>query len=146
MGPRIRVCLPRMKASLDHIVLNVRDVSRALRFYTEVIGLPGERVDEYVGGKVPFPSLRINADSIIDLLPPEIWGGTESGEPRTNVDHFCLAFDSASWPALEARLKRANVEYELGPITLSGAHGSGTAVYIRDTQGKRVELRYYDNA
>jgi extradiol dioxygenase family protein len=135
-----------MKASLDHIVLNVRDVARALRFYTEVIGLAGERIDAYAAGKVPFPSLRINADSIIDLLPPEIWGGAEPGDPRTNVDHFCLAIDAASWPALEDRLRRANVDYELGPVTLSGAHGDGTAVYIRDSEGNRLELRYYERS
>jgi extradiol dioxygenase family protein len=55
-----------------------------------------------------------------------------------------LAVDAASWPALEERLRRGNVEYELGPITLSGAHGDGTAVYIRDSEGNRVELRYYE--
>jgi catechol 2,3-dioxygenase-like lactoylglutathione lyase family enzyme len=132
-----------MKVNLDHIVLNVRDVERALRFYTEVIGLPPERLEKYRAGEVPFPSLRINEDSIIDLLPPEIWGGGEPGDTRTNVDHFCLAVDAASWPALEGRLKRAGVEYELGPITLSGAHGDGTAVYVRDSEGNRLELRYY---
>ena len=112
-----------MDVHLDHIVLNVRDVDRALNFYTEVVGLAPERLEKYRAGEVPFPSLRINGDSIIDLLPPEIWGGGEPGENRTNVDHFCLAVDAASWPALEERLKRAGVEYELGPITLSGALG-----------------------
>ena len=133
-----------MDVHLDHIVLNVRDVDRALSFYTEVVGLAPERLEKYRAGEVPFPSLRINGDSIIDLLPPEIWGGGEPGEKRTNVDHFCLAVDAASWPALEERLKRAGVEYELGPITLSGAHGDGTAVYVRDSEGNRLELRYYE--
>ena len=30
---------------LDHIVLNVGDIHRALKFYTDVLGLHGERVD-----------------------------------------------------------------------------------------------------
>ena len=133
-----------MKASIDHIVLNCRDVERALEFYTHVIGLAGERVEEFRAGKVLFPSIRVNADTIIDLLPPDAWGGGESGEPRTNVDHFCLAVDGDSWPALEKRLKDRGVDYELGPLTLSGAHGDGIAVYVRDSEGNRVELRHYD--
>jgi extradiol dioxygenase family protein len=133
-----------MRISLDHIVLNVRDVERALRFYMDVVGLAPERVDEYRAKAAPFPSVRINDDTLIDLMPPELWGGGEPGEPRTNVDHFCLAVDAPSWPALERRLAQAGVEYELGPITLWGAHGNGTAVYIRDSEGNRVELRYYE--
>jgi len=42
---------------LDHIVLNVGDVDRALKFYTQVLGLPGERVEEFRAGKIGFPSV-----------------------------------------------------------------------------------------
>jgi len=132
-----------VNVALDHIVLNVRDVERALAFYTEVIGLAAERVEKFRAGELPFPSLRVNADSLIDLLPPEIWGGGDPGDRRPNVDHVCSAVDAASWPALEQRLRSAGIEYELGPVLLSGAHGDGTAVYIRDPEGNRLELRYY---
>ncbi len=132
-----------MKVSFDHIVLNVNDVERALRFYMDVIGLPGERIEAFRAGEVPFPSVRVNADTLIDLMPPALWGGP-SEERGDNVDHFCLAFDKSDWPALEARLERAGVDFELGPATLWGAHGNGTSVYIRDSEGNRVELRYYD--
>ena len=36
-----------MKAAMDHIVLNVVDVERALAFYVEVVGLQPERVEAY---------------------------------------------------------------------------------------------------
>ena len=133
-----------MKFSLDHIVLNVNDVERALGFYTKVVGLAPERVEQWRKGELLFPSLRISADSIIDLLPPEMWGGAGPDEKRPNVDHFCLCIDAASWPALQTRLADAGVEIEVGPVTLYGAHGNGTAVYIRDTEGNRVELRFYE--
>jgi catechol-2,3-dioxygenase len=29
------------------------------------------------------------------------------------------------------------------PTTLWGAHGEGTSMYLRDTEGNRVEVRYY---
>ncbi|HTF91925.1 MAG TPA: VOC family protein, partial [Verrucomicrobiae bacterium] len=54
---------------LDHIVLNVKDIDRSLKFYTEVIGLEGERVAAFRDGKVGFPSVRINETTIIDLFP-----------------------------------------------------------------------------
>jgi len=54
---------------LDHIVLNVDDIEQSLKFYTEILGLSGERVDEFKAGKVGFPSVRINAATIIDLFP-----------------------------------------------------------------------------
>ena len=132
-----------MRAQMDHIVLNVRDVEGTLRFYTEVIGLGSERVDEYHEGSVLFPSLRLNEDTIIDVLPPELWGGGEEPAGRPNVDHFCLTVDAADWQALNDRLQAAGVELELEPTTLWGAHGDGTAIYIRDAEGNRVELRYY---
>jgi catechol 2,3-dioxygenase-like lactoylglutathione lyase family enzyme len=57
--------------ALDHIVLNVRDIERALKFYTQVLGLPGERVEEFRAGKVGFPSVRINSDTIIPQRSPK---------------------------------------------------------------------------
>ncbi|MFG1710433.1 VOC family protein [Nonomuraea sp. M3C6] len=46
----------RVKA-FDHLVLNVRDVERALQFYSETLGLEQERVPEWRAGKAPFPSV-----------------------------------------------------------------------------------------
>ena len=54
---------------LDHIVLNVGDIHRSLKFYIEVLGLQAERLEEFKAGKVGFPSVRINGDTIIDLFP-----------------------------------------------------------------------------
>jgi catechol 2,3-dioxygenase-like lactoylglutathione lyase family enzyme len=76
---------------LDHIVLNVGNIEQSLLFYTEILGLTGERVDEFKAGKVGFPSVRINAATIIDLFPNK-----ERSYPRAgakvdgNLNHFCL--------------------------------------------------------
>ena len=69
-------------SAIDHLVINVADVERSLTWYTEMLGLGTERVDEWRSGDVPFPSVRINATSIIDLMEIERTG--------RNVDHFCL--------------------------------------------------------
>jgi catechol 2,3-dioxygenase-like lactoylglutathione lyase family enzyme len=117
---------------LDHLVLRVADVERALTYYRGVLGLPGERIDEWRRGEVPFPSVRVDAGTIIDLLPA----------PRTgeNLDHLCLVLTEADW---EQAVRAPGVEVLRGPSQLFGARGTGTSVYTRDPDGNTVELRHY---
>jgi len=53
---------------MDHIVLRNRDVETSLRFYTEVLGMQPERIDQWRAGEVRFPSARLNDDTIIDFF------------------------------------------------------------------------------
>ena len=85
-----------MRFDLDHIALNVRDMDSMLRFYIAVLGLKPERLDLYRKRKAPFPSVRVNADTIIDLFPAEMWQGklgTRSRKPKpdSRLNHVCLA-------------------------------------------------------
>lgn len=115
----------------DHLVLNVADVRRSLDFYVGTLGLRPERVEEWEGGEVFFPSVRIDAGSIIDLL------GTPRG--AENVDHFCLVVDD-DVDELAARGDLGVVE---GPVDRWGAQGVARSIYIRDPDGNLVELRSY---
>jgi len=130
-----------MKCTLDHIVLNVRDMDRELDFYCEVIGLVPERLAEFREGKVLFPSVRLNADTLIDLAPPTLWSGDRVG--ASNLNHFCLSIEAAEWPKLLDRLAHAGVEMDAGPMTLWGAHGNATSYYLKDPEGNHVEIRCY---
>lgn len=116
---------------LDHIVLNVADTRRSLDFYTGVLGLEPDRVEEWEAGEVLFPSVRINATTIIDLLETERSG--------TNADHFCLVVEDD----IDELLAAGTIEPEAGPAVLYGARGEGYAVYFRDPDGNLVELRNY---
>ena len=53
---------------LDHVVLWVEDPKRALEFYVDVIGLEAVRAEDFEKGKAPFPSVRVNDTTIIDLM------------------------------------------------------------------------------
>jgi catechol 2,3-dioxygenase-like lactoylglutathione lyase family enzyme len=138
-----------MTAQLDHIVLNVANVDRALNFYVTVLGLSPERVDLYRAGKVLFPSVRINEHSLIDLMPPEMRtpqaASAGDGNSDPNLDHFCLSLAGDRWRDIVASLVGHGIEIEAGPMTLWGAHGDATALYIRDPDGTRVELRTYED-
>jgi catechol 2,3-dioxygenase-like lactoylglutathione lyase family enzyme len=118
---------------MDHIVLRVADVERSLAWYREMLGLDGVRVDEWRAGRVPFPSVRVDDGTIIDLLAAE-----RAGE---NLDHLCLVVDGADVDAVVADPRFAVVE---GPGWRFGARGDGWSVYVVDPDGNTVELRTYD--
>ena len=118
---------------LDHIVLNVADVERSLAWYTDLLGLRPERVDDWRAGRVPFPSVRIDDGCIIDLF-----GVERTGE---NVNHLCLVVGPDDVAATVADDRFSVID---GPVRRWGAQGDGSSVYVRDPDGNTVELRSYD--
>jgi catechol 2,3-dioxygenase-like lactoylglutathione lyase family enzyme len=126
MGTTLRV------TGLDHIVLVCSDVERTLAWYCDLLGLDTERVDEWRRGEVPFPSVRVDAGTIIDLI---------AGEPTDGrLDHFCLVVESTDLDAIAASGEFVVVD---GPVQRFGARGDGTSLYVRDPDGTVVELRHY---
>ena len=118
--------------ALDHVVINVSDVEKSLAWYRDELGLEPLRVEEWRRGEVPFPSVRVNEDTIIDVfaLP-------RSGE---NVNHICLVVEPTDLQAL-----RDSGRFDVldGPGTRWGARGDGTSLYVRDPDGNTIELRHY---
>ena len=129
---------------LDHIVLNVGDIDRSLMFYTEVLGLTGERVDEFRAGKVGFPSVRINAATIIDLFPNKDGAGRSDAEKVAgNLNHFCLVVDAENFTGAVDCLKENQIAIRQGPVSRWGARGRATSVYFLDPDGNEIEIRCY---
>ncbi len=121
----------RVKA-FDHLVLTVRDVERSLEFYSKTLGLQEERVAEWRAGKAPFPSVRVDESTIIDLV--------EGPRGESNVDHFCLVVDPLDWRQVIDSGVFTVLE---GPVRRFGARGDAQSVYVRDPDGNTVELRWY---
>jgi catechol 2,3-dioxygenase-like lactoylglutathione lyase family enzyme len=116
----------------DHLVLNVADVERALGFYCGPLGLAATRVEEWRAGTVPFPSVRVNERTIIDLV----------SKPRgeSNVDHICLVVEPLDWQEV---IDSGTFTVLEGPVGRFGARGDATSVYVADPDGNTVELRWY---
>jgi len=118
---------------LDHLVLLTSDVERSLGWWTGPLGLAGERVEEWRRGEAPFPSVRIDEGTILDLFP---------GEPTgRNVDHVCVVVDPAT--DLDALVAGGTFEVDRGPVEVFGARGMGRSVYVHDPDANLVELRTY---
>lgn len=117
---------------LDHVVLTVADVERSLSWYLRELGLEGVRVEEWRRGEVLFPSVRIDATTIIDLV-----AGERSGQ---NVDHLCLVVEPVDLDAVAAS---GDFDVVAGPSRLFGARGEGVGLYVRDPDGNMIELRHY---
>jgi catechol 2,3-dioxygenase-like lactoylglutathione lyase family enzyme len=131
--------------ALDHIVLNVREINRSLKFYTETLGLQPERVDEFKAGKVGFPSVRVNDDTIIDLFPIEApAAGNIAGEKSDgNLNHFCMVIGKDDFSGIVEYLKEKEIPIRVGPVSRWGARGRATSVYFLDPDGNEIELRCY---
>ncbi len=126
---------------LDHIVLRVRDVETSLRFYTQVLGLPSERVEQWRAGEIRFPSARLNADTIIDFFPSEQKPIDREG--AKNQDHFCMVIEPTDMEELKAKFEGIGVDIQAGPGKRWGSHGDGISLYIYDPDDNVVELRHY---
>ncbi len=121
--------------ALDHLVIVVDDVEVTLDWYGRHAGLVAERVDEWQRGEVPFPSLRIDDATIIDVLP-----GLDDADQRGHLDHICFVVSRTDLDVLAADPDLEVVDS--GPRF--GARGEGDSIYVRDPDRLLVEFRTYD--
>jgi glyoxylase I family protein len=115
---------------LDHVVLRVADMDRAIAFYEQVLGLHVERRLESIG----LVQLRAGA-AMIDLVPR-----TEDEDDGRNMDHFAVRIETMDVAAIGAHLQRHGLDP--GEVRRRyGAEGYGSSIYITDPDGNTVELK-----
>ena len=115
---------------LDHVVLRVADIDRAIAFYHDVLGLNVERRLAEIG----LVQLRAGA-AMIDLVPR-----TEDEDMGRTMDHFAVQIEALDVAALTAHLARHGID--AGEVRRRyGAQGYGSSIYITDPDGNTVELK-----
>ena len=77
--------------ALDHVVLRVADMQRAIRFYEDVLGCKVERTLESIG----LVQMRAGS-ALIDLVP------AKDGKTGSNMYHFALTIEPFDAAALTA--------------------------------------------
>src|SRR5579875_2641996 len=119
-------------AAIDHVVLRVADLERAIGFYEKVLGCRVERTLE----QPKLVQLRAGG-SLIDLVPA---GSRPAAAGAGNMDHFALRLEAFDAAALADHLRRHGVA--VGEVhERYGAAGYGPSLYITDPDGNTVELK-----
>jgi glyoxylase I family protein len=119
---------------LDHVVLRVSDLERAIRFYQRVLGCHVERELQ----QPRLVQLRAGC-SLIDLVPSS--GSAQGARDRErNMDHFAVRIIGFDATRLNAHLRQNGIDP--GDVhERYGAEGYGPSIYISDPDGNTVELK-----
>jgi glyoxylase I family protein len=118
---------------LDHVVLRVRDQAASRRFYTSILGLALDHVNE----AAHLVQLRAGRH-LVDLLP---LAAGETSPPAARMDHVCLSIRCEDLERAAAWLRERGVTVEGDVVRRRGAFGDGPSLYIRDPDGYRLELK-----
>ncbi len=119
-----------------HTSLNVRDMARSLRFWTELLGFKLTRRREIPENDAEIAFVEApGGGSEIELSHWRKWKAEEYVD-GTLFDHVALGVEDVA--ATVARLRAAGVEVAKEPYRLSG--GSGTIAFIFDPDGNWIEL------
>jgi catechol-2,3-dioxygenase len=120
---------------LAEVVLNVRDVPRALSFYQSLLGL--ERISpENQPGPIFLRAGQATAQlpSLIVLVPLPV-DSPEFSPPRT-LHHLALTVSAGSIESARGELQRAGLEVRDGKHPVLKAR----TIYVTDPDGNEVEL------
>lgn len=122
---------------LDHLLLIVDNMERALAFYGDVLGCTlSARLPQY--GMAELRAGEQGLDLVDAASPEGAWARPDSAGGR-NLDHFCLAVDVADEAAL-----RAHLALNGAPITEERREDGYLSLYVGDPCGNVVELKMHD--
>jgi catechol 2,3-dioxygenase-like lactoylglutathione lyase family enzyme len=128
---------------IDHVAVQVRDLEDSLGFYADTLGMAVRDRDRFEEGETPFVAV-VAGGRHIHLVP------SDKKEIDTDGEHICLLMRSsekntdAEIESLIEEIREAGYEIEDGePYDRYGAYGYDPAVYVRDPDGRRVELKIH---
>lgn len=124
---------------IDHVVLRVVDLERALGFYRDALGCAVERRLDELG----LVQLRAGT-GLIDLVPVDSplgkAGGAAPAPDGPNMDHVALRLETFDEATLREQLAKHGIEP--GEVARRyGAEGDGPSMYVKDPDGNTVELK-----
>lgn len=124
---------------LDHVVLRVADLGKAVHFYRDILGCPEARINEKTG----LHQYQAGG-SMIDIVPIDSELGQREGygppEAGRNVDHFALTVSEFDEDALVEWLESHGVKPTHSGRRF-GAEGYGPSIYMEDPDGNVVEIK-----
>jgi catechol 2,3-dioxygenase-like lactoylglutathione lyase family enzyme len=121
---------------LDHLVLTVRDIDRAIAFYSGILGM---KAVTFGAGRtaLQFGSQKINLHRAGHEFEPK------ARTPLPGSADLCFILANPLQQTLKA-LHSAGITIEEGPIARTGASGPILSIYLRDPDGNLIELGHPD--
>lgn len=122
---------------IDHLVLTVRNISKTIQFYCNVLGM-----NEITFGNkrkaLKFGNQKINLHPQSSEITPK------AKQPTPGAMDICF-ITQAPIDSVIDNLQKHTINIELGPVQRQGAQGNMTSVYIRDPDDNLIEIAHYDN-
>jgi catechol 2,3-dioxygenase-like lactoylglutathione lyase family enzyme len=129
--------------ALDHLVINVSDVTRAAQWYRTILGME-IRVFDPGEGKTPRTSLVFGNQKInVRPLDADKTEWFTADHETAGSDDLCF-LTSQTPQEVVAHLTAHGVAIEEGPVAKQGARGVLRSVYCRDPDGSLIEIASYD--
>ena len=120
---------------IDHIVLTVSDLARAVRFYHEVFDMPIlEESAELATLRCGHQLLKLQTTKRTDALI--------SKTPTSGSADLCLVTGDKLADDIN-HLKSYFIEIIAGPVTKIGANGQMTSIYLNDPDGNLIKISEY---
>jgi catechol 2,3-dioxygenase-like lactoylglutathione lyase family enzyme len=125
---------------LDHLVLRTADLPRLVDFYVKL----GCRIERDRTAEMGMVQLRLGV-SMLDIVDVN-FGGARAGnhpsaEVERNLDHFAARIEPFDRDAILEFCSAHGIEATPMAQPIFGADGMGPAVYLKDPDGNRVELK-----
>ncbi len=120
-----------------HTMLRVRDLNRAVDFYTKVLGFEEMRREDYPDGRFTLCFLRANDDS--DQGPMlELTHNWDTDDYENGNAYGHLAYRVDSIEEIGRKLAAAGSEFSWGPGETPG--GNRRMAFLKDPDGYAIEL------
>lgn len=133
---------------IDHVALRVTDLEESLAFYRDLLGMDVRDRGRYEDGDVPFVAVVAGGRNL--HLVPTAESSLDESDPPLGGEHLCLLLRSDSMETqqeleeLLTDIEEAGYRVEPNePLKRYGAYGRDWAAYIRDPDGRRVELKLH---
>jgi lactoylglutathione lyase len=119
-----------------HTMLRVGDLERAVKFYTEVLGMKLLRSTDRPEQKYSLAFVGYDTEDRAAVLELTYNHGVDRYEPGTAYGHVAIEVDDAARMCEAVRAKGGRVTREAGPVQ----GGSTVIAFIEDPDGYKIEF------
>lgn len=133
----------RLMKGLFHIAFATADISRAKRFYGELLGCKIGR-ESNAWADFDFFGHQMSIHKIVDKVrKPHNYYNPNSLIP---ANHFGIILSWADWHKMEEKLKSSRINFLVEPhVAFEGEIGEQKTMFIRDPDGNSIEFKAFQD-